>query len=251
MMEKSNGKGFTLIELLVVIAIIAILAAILFPVFAKARDKARQTACGSNAKQMGLAIIQYCQDYDGNYPFAFNCNTGGHCENNSIWTIDIQPYMKSKRLTFCPSGPFAGQSDDNSPFGYGGYSVNQTVAAINIPGGIQKVWYAKTNETEIKSPASLYMVLEGGSHFIEAAFANTPNYTQYLPGAGVYLDPSMKSAIFAPYLTDYMNPRHAEGQNVIFGDGHVKYVRTKQLMDEAKTWNPGNEIMERWYGQTF
>ncbi len=250
-MEKSNRKGFTLIELLVVIAIIAILAAILFPVFAKARDKARQTACGSNAKQMGLAIMQYSQDYDGYYPFAYNCNTGGHCENNSIWQKDIQPYCKSTKLTFCPSGPFANLANDASMLGYGGYSINQAVAGFSLPNGVQRVWYAKPSETEIQNPASFYLVLEGGNSYIESWFAYNPSGFTYLPGAGEHLDPSLKGGIDPTYQTDYMKARHAEGQNVIFGDGHVKYVRTKQLIDEAKTWTPGNEIMTHWFGQTF
>jgi prepilin-type N-terminal cleavage/methylation domain-containing protein len=109
-------KGFTLIELLVVIAIIAILAAILFPVFARAREKARQSACLSNVKQLGLGIMQYVQDYDGMYPDSSSCGlfyTGGyqggaHINNYAIriWSDDTQtvtagmgkvlgPYLKN------------------------------------------------------------------------------------------------------------------------------------------------------------
>jgi len=93
-------RGFTLIELLVVIAIIAILAAILFPVFAKAREKARQASCASNLKQVGVAALMYAQDYDGrwialNSP---NLTGGGH-----TWQVGIQPYMKSYQIQNCPS----------------------------------------------------------------------------------------------------------------------------------------------------
>ena len=91
-----NPKGFTLIELLVVIAIIAILAAILFPVFAQAREKARQTSCLSNQKQIGLGIMQYVQDYDETYPY-FQMNqaklTGG--VEPIAWTTVVQPYIKN------------------------------------------------------------------------------------------------------------------------------------------------------------
>jgi prepilin-type N-terminal cleavage/methylation domain-containing protein len=76
-MTRNTKLGFTLIELLVVIAIIAILAAILFPVFAKVREKARQTTCTSNEKQIGLGILQYVQDYDETYPLARFKNSGG------------------------------------------------------------------------------------------------------------------------------------------------------------------------------
>ncbi|MBC8142297.1 MAG: prepilin-type N-terminal cleavage/methylation domain-containing protein, partial [Armatimonadetes bacterium] len=94
----TTGKrnAFTLIELLVVIAIIAILAAILFPVFAQARDKARQTACLSNQKQIGLAITQYIQDFDETYPTDWN---GVSYRNH------LQTYMKSRDIWRCPSNP--------------------------------------------------------------------------------------------------------------------------------------------------
>src|ERR1700743_3800079 len=88
--------GFTLIELLVVIAIIAILAAILFPVFAKAREKARQTACLSNCKQMSLGIQQYTQDYDETLPWAQQAVGGA-------WNLLIYPYVKNDQVFQCPS----------------------------------------------------------------------------------------------------------------------------------------------------
>src|SRR5437870_4236195 len=106
-------RGFTLIELLVVIAIIAILAAILFPVFAQAREAARKTSCLSNCKQMGLACMMYVQDYDEMYP----CNSWdtpaiGTADNDTKdptyrsamqWLWRIQPYMKNRQLFVCPS----------------------------------------------------------------------------------------------------------------------------------------------------
>ena len=88
-------KGFTLIELLVVIAIIAILAAILFPVFARAREKARQTSCLINVKQLQLAILMYVQDYDEMFPTAY--------ERNGRWYTLIDPYVKNKQAWVCPS----------------------------------------------------------------------------------------------------------------------------------------------------
>ena len=92
-------RGFTLIELLVVIAIIAILAAILFPVFAKAREKARQSACLSNCKQIGLAMMQYVQDYDETLPYHY---FGAGASSGSIITV-LHPYTKSVQVWDCPS----------------------------------------------------------------------------------------------------------------------------------------------------
>src|SRR6266511_3043322 len=109
--RRDRQRGFTLIELLVVIAIIAILAAILFPVFAQARDKARQASCLSNCKQIGLSLQMYAQDYDENLP-----NAGPDWPGNNkhpvfkagygwgMWVILLDPYIKSRNLWICPSG---------------------------------------------------------------------------------------------------------------------------------------------------
>src|SRR5713226_8900708 len=98
---KRRAAGFTLIELLVVIAIIAILAAILFPVFAQARAKARQTACLSNMKQLGLAIMQYTQDYDEVYPPS---QWGVNPPVVVSWPTMVYPYVKNAGVFVCPDG---------------------------------------------------------------------------------------------------------------------------------------------------
>ena len=104
-LSKPTQKGFTLIELLVVIAIIAILAAILFPVFAKAREKARQASCASNEKQLGLGFIQYTQDNDEEYPYnPNNPNLTGQTGNYG-WAGPIYPYVKSTGIYKCPDDP--------------------------------------------------------------------------------------------------------------------------------------------------
>jgi prepilin-type N-terminal cleavage/methylation domain-containing protein/prepilin-type processing-associated H-X9-DG protein len=106
-MQRST-KGFTLIELLVVIAIIAILAAILFPVFAQAREKARQASCVSNEKQLSLAVIQYAQDYDERYPIGMT--SGGDWQPiTNYWVGKIQPYVKNYQVFGCPSDPDGGK----------------------------------------------------------------------------------------------------------------------------------------------
>ncbi|RYX83433.1 DUF1559 domain-containing protein [bacterium] len=107
-------SAFTLIELLVVIAIIAILAAILFPVFARARENARKTSCLSNIKQMSLGVMQYVQDYDEKYPMAYNYpNNAGSSGGYSHWSGMIQPYTKSEQMFVCPSDAGGGLAPTN------------------------------------------------------------------------------------------------------------------------------------------
>lgn len=111
-----KNKGFTLIELLVVIAIIAILAAILFPVFAKAREKARQASCISNEKQLGLALMQYTQDYDELFPARQYNNDAAQS-----WRAVVYPYIKATGVYMCPSNPSKGKLGfDGYPISYGG-----------------------------------------------------------------------------------------------------------------------------------
>jgi prepilin-type N-terminal cleavage/methylation domain-containing protein len=103
-MRQCRFAGFTLIELLVVIAIIAILAAILFPVFAQARDKARSSACLSNTKQIGTAIMMYTQDYDETLPEYWDDNAKPSNPNPlGYWHNHLQPYIKNYQVFICPS----------------------------------------------------------------------------------------------------------------------------------------------------
>src|SRR5579875_455897 len=102
--RKSARRAFTLIELLVVIAIIAILAAILFPVFAQAREKARQISCLSNEKQIALAVIQYTQDYDEYFPTGL-----GPAWDPDTWTNETVPYIKSYAVFVCPDDADGGE----------------------------------------------------------------------------------------------------------------------------------------------
>jgi prepilin-type N-terminal cleavage/methylation domain-containing protein/prepilin-type processing-associated H-X9-DG protein len=114
-------RGFTLIELLVVIAIIAILAAILFPVFARAREKARQTSCLSNVKQLGLGIMMYTQDYDESFPPTYQWVSPGNNWPLRKWAPTILPYVKNTQIFVCPSDQPAQDNgtDAVGPISYG------------------------------------------------------------------------------------------------------------------------------------
>lgn len=128
-------SGFTLIELLVVIAIIAILAAILFPVFAKAREKARQSSCLSNFKQIGLAIMSYAQDYDemmprqyydAAAPFPYEwCNTGDYTNYQDV----ITPYIKNSQIFKCPSSQLSAEAAT----AYNNWLVGRSLGGIEYP----------------------------------------------------------------------------------------------------------------------
>ena len=132
-MVRSRRAGFTLIELLVVIAIIAILAAILFPVFARARGKARQSACSSNMKQIALAIISYAADYDGQTCY-WSLNPTGAVANNPTWDQQIMPYMKNAQILTCPDNKYNGESGtvpNQSSGPKRGYALPRYVSGIN------------------------------------------------------------------------------------------------------------------------
>jgi len=134
-MIRRRKSGFTLIELLVVIAIIAILAAILFPVFAKAREKARQASCLSNEKQIGLAILQYTQDFDETFPLRNNNQYGF-----SPWDIEIMPYVKDLHVFMCPDDPKAGILEDDLGGKNGGWAGVGISYAVNATYSWSQGW---------------------------------------------------------------------------------------------------------------
>lgn len=231
-------RGFTLIELLVVIAIIGILAAILFPVFSRARENARRTSCMSNLKQLGLAAMQYVQDYDGRYPFAIvgipgvpstfvtgsactgmpcaslRVTTGGSTLNAATWMDLIHPYSKSLQLFQCPSARNVVQDPS--------YGYNRLVNRWGYDSGANK----PVSEAQIKRPAEIVMFMD--SHWSYAPYA--------LPGPG--------SPTWNGRSGDERFVPHFAGVNVAFSDGHAKWFPmshelTANVADNAKRyWNP-------------
>jgi len=206
-------RAFTLIELLVVIAIIAILAAILFPVFAQAREKARQITCASNMKQLGLAVIQYTQDYDDVYPIGEidGCQWGGGCSGGNgayNWAQMISPYVKATGVYGCPDDPGGGtaQTQGSGALNWQGtwmgykmsYAANgyqNWVAGNNYAGGLVGVmgnWtpgygtFAKYEQMplgKVGSPANTIMICEVyTSDLATAKFDQSGNWSGYGDG---------------------------------------------------------------------
>ncbi|HEY3328622.1 MAG TPA: DUF1559 domain-containing protein [Capsulimonadaceae bacterium] len=260
--HKSN-KAFTLIELLVVIAIIAILAAILFPVFAKAREKARQTSCTSDVKQLGLAFLQYQQDYDELWPGGANIY---HTGNG--WAGQVYPYVKSLGVFVCPSDTSLGGAV--SSYGYNGNNVVDSSVAISgggyEPAGRNISKYASVAKTVLlfevqdnslstgvayKIDGPQYQagadITPSGSHFEGSSPAgrghpaaqgqwelngyNAGNATRPLKYATGYLLNSTQDQYFAS-----PEGRHTGGAVYLLADGHAKWLMP-QLVSPG--WDPG------------
>ena len=218
-MFTRKEKGFTLIELLVVIAIIAILAAILFPVFAKAREKARQSSCQSNLKQIALSLNMYSQDYDECFPAQKDAvestayvehtqdflSTYANDGDNASWIGSLEPYMKSTKIFICPTIGAGGQTSPAT------YAANANVLAIIASG--------------ITQPTETVLLID---------FKNPGIGT----GAG---DADAKGRSYAvtafdpetDWTKNLMTP-HSDGANIAFIDGHVKWLKGSDAANPTK-----------------
>ena len=213
-------RGFTLIELLVVIAIIAILAAILFPVFARAREKARQASCQSNEKQLALGLMMYVQDYDERNVYLYINGAGpadrtvpvddGLWGGALSWRTVIQPYVKNWQINACPSRDFEGATRNTGgwqpvQFGYG---WNMTRYGDGRPDG-RKI-------ADFPVPATTLMIADSnncGKPCFAAGCCGDPN--AYDPNVGYWDGGGIER-------------RHNDGANFAFYDGHVKWLRDTQ-----------------------
>lgn len=247
-----RAPAFTLIELLVVIAIIAILAAILFPVFAQAREKARQASCLSNGKQMALGVLQYIQDYDETYPttnlfnfFAFE---------NAEWPLKIQPYTKSLDIFLCPSD--AGRRNDDftwcgKDISWAANSHAGNASAGNFFYGVVAVdndWVGPNQVArpmaEVKAPAATILLAE--KHSADFKETAAPGAANWLAGNWVRNWPTnvfngdMLDGTWYGFIPDGtraataqfpmgreggVTSKHAGMSNFVFCDGHVKAMK--------------------------
>lgn len=229
-------RAFTLIELLVVIAIISVLAAILFPVFAKAREKARQTACVSNLKQVGLGVLQYLQDFDENYPVSFYQAADGTFSASRTpmsWPRIVQPYIKSVQIFRCPSdtgdsGNVPGTGDTPQTRFPVSYAYNYFLGGNFSPTGIPGATIPET----VRDTQTV-MLMDGATQ--PAAGVNPALWKQKLAAtAATPATPDTKNrtawllvhAGSTPVIgfADYGSPmaRHQGRTNVLWADGHAK-----------------------------
>lgn len=209
---QKRKNAFTLIELLVVIAIIAILAAILFPVFARARENARRASCQSNLKQIGLAVMQYTQDYDEKFPQAKVEATASKVTANNPygWADALQPYVKSVQLFQCPSET-EGPTDDptSTAPGYSDYWYNVMLS------GESQAAVAAVSQTVMNGDGNGNSSQYNSNGCISAATGlASPTGTQCtnLPQT-IHLG------------STNMLGRHLDGANYSFADGHVKWLK--------------------------
>jgi prepilin-type N-terminal cleavage/methylation domain-containing protein/prepilin-type processing-associated H-X9-DG protein len=238
--KGKQSSGFTLIELLVVIAIIALLAAILFPVFARSRENARRSSCQSNVKQLLLAVAQYQQDFDERYPSYMMVGTNG--TGLGGWSQFIQPYVKSNQVFTCPSDPdktstpaslsnagygpvFPTSYGMNSQFTTGAWygilmsQVAQPATTVLLSDGVSELGGNPNGPANKALPPEEWTELAGG-HILE------PYSSNYCFGAS----PASSGARGGPLA------RHLETTNVGFADGHVKALKIDKWFYNNSPW---------------
>jgi prepilin-type N-terminal cleavage/methylation domain-containing protein/prepilin-type processing-associated H-X9-DG protein len=254
---SSRRTGFTLIELLVVIAIIAILAAILFPVFAQAREKARASTCLSNEKQVQLGILQYVQDYDDTFPLSNYSPDGvnwtsasvttpssyfGHSnQRDTFWSNSTQPYMKNVQIYRCPSAA----RERSDVFG-----VSLSAAAGYGHSLTYNGYLTRWPLAGAYAPASVIMISEGLGKAFMPRYAN--QFPLAISGSGVWqgqftpTGAGCTTAWVYGFNVDTTWWVHSEGSNYGYLDGHVKYVRNPSASSPWASSDANGLPQELW-----
>ncbi|HEY3333425.1 MAG TPA: DUF1559 domain-containing protein [Capsulimonadaceae bacterium] len=267
--------GFTLIELLVVIAIIAILAAILFPVFATAREKARQTGCSSNMKQIALGYIQYCQDYDEQSPsgvYSTNgvfiaVNPGQPASSKLTWLYQLDPYIKSTQVYACPSDPTVPASATqyvqsyaiNTNLGWtnGATTVNRPAILSQCAATTKTVLLTEMTgfgKAQFTAPNQWAISCNGITNGQEGDFALAHgDNSQAASNAGGYI--KLVTGYFSNTNPDKQvttgdfsakGPRHSDGANYALLDGHVKWFKGTQVSRGSNNSTVGGCGANNW-----
>jgi prepilin-type N-terminal cleavage/methylation domain-containing protein/prepilin-type processing-associated H-X9-DG protein len=239
-----RAAGFTLIELLVVVAILALLAAILFPVFSRARENARRTSCASNLKQLSTAVLMYTQDFDEKLPpqqqpvgvIGSSLGTTSWDGAAFYWPQLLLPYHKSTQLWFCPSSPY---QLSGLLFNYGANTLLLRALSPTNPNTVALA--------ESQSPSTNPMLMDFS--FVNALYTpSTPAMASpigpaiYIPGVGATSTAAHTACgnLFAGHplqgsvVSDCREGRHFSGVNIAYADGHVKWQRTVVLHREAQ-----------------
>jgi prepilin-type N-terminal cleavage/methylation domain-containing protein/prepilin-type processing-associated H-X9-DG protein len=251
-MNRAQRRGFTLIELLVVIAIIAILAAILFPVFAQAREKARSSTCQSNLKQIGTAFKMYVQDYD-EQGIQYWWSYGGAGGTTPPWMEWLNPYVKNSRVFLCPSAPTAPTAYTTTEctavptatvtssyalptyIKYSYWNFNGVTMFGGFLSGINPAtgttlcsnpWdVCETSPERVQYPSEATLIMEGWT-ISYMGYASTFGHAC---SVGVdFLNPTNKNIY-----------RHNESTNVLYCDGHVKTVNGRRFWGDASARSGG------------
>lgn len=218
-----HRKGFTLIELLVVIAIIAILAAILFPVFAKAREKARQASCLSNVKQLGIGLMQYAQDYDEKLPATYQWLDGVNDWPLYSWRVCLYPYVKNVQIFQCPSD----SSNAGDPSGLIPGMIVSYHANPWIMPGIRGQFNGAIGD--ISHPAETIAIFDA---YLAGTWCADGNWTGGKCSATCF---GGKPAGIRNDGVDIS--RHNGGFNAALADGHAKWYKGGDAdMNYAKYW---------------
>ena len=244
----SSRRGFTLIELLVVIAIIAILAGMLLPALAKAKEKGKSTSCISNLRQMGIAARVYGDDHDGRYTFTFQVR--GANVFRKAWFNFLQPYQQTTNLILCPSKTpkfkeaLALYPSDQQDKAISNYSANFRLGGCDWPETWPMTTWRQLRDTDVKRPSSTVYLTDGGSRPRNTKDPNlcvTPASPEK-PGCWIVHDPQndepCTGCVTAVGDPNWGGPhlRHNQRSNVAFADNHVESLKSSRWYWTGTPW---------------